>query len=90
MRIAFPLAPGLTPELAPASGAGGGVRARIPLSGGAWLEFAEADSREESGIRWSVERAPYFPEFGKRVERFVLVGRADAFTAGHWLFQLSA
>lgn len=87
VRIAFPLAPGLEPELGEQSGR---AWARVPLPDGTVLELdlAAGDSSTAGSVRWTVERAPYFPEFGKRLERAVLVGVADAFTAGSWRFRL--
>lgn len=90
VRIVFPLAPGLEPELGVRSGASGTAWARVPLLGGAVLELdlAGGDASTASGVRWTVERAAYFPEFGMRLERAVLVGVADAFAAGSWRLRL--
>ncbi len=61
----LPLAPGIEPLL-------DGTRARLRLPGGGWLRI-ELDG----GPRLRVARAPYFPEFGRRLERSVLVAEAD-------------
>ncbi len=65
VRFALPLAPGLEPRLE----AG---RARVRLPSGAWVRF---DLPGE--LRFRVERAPYFPEFGRTQDRAALVGRAE-------------
>jgi len=93
VRIAFPLAPGLVPEITRESDSC--TRVRIPLGRaeeGALLEGELTCDATSGGsgraLRWTVENATYFPEFGKRVERSVLVGTSDAFTGGRWCFRV--
>jgi hypothetical protein len=71
-RAFLPLAPGLTPVLT-------GTRATIPLpAGGALLiELPEA-------LAWRIERAPYYPEFGREQTRAVLVGEATNLARANW------
>jgi len=76
VRFALPLAPGLGVTLE-------GSRARLRLRGGLGLELALPD-----GVSWRVAEAPYFPEFGRSLERPVLVGDADSFRAGTWRFRV--
>ena len=68
-RFALPLAPGVEVRV-------DGSRARLRLPGGSWLR-AELDG----GPALRAERAPYFPEFGRRIERAVLVAEADPWPA---------
>jgi uncharacterized heparinase superfamily protein len=68
-RLTLPLAPGVEVRL-------DGARARLRLAGGGWLRV-----ELEGGPVLRVERAPYFPEFGRRVERSVLVAEADPWPA---------
>ena len=65
VRFTLPLAPGLEPRLE-------GRCARLRLRDGTWLRI---DLPE--GLHFAVERGLYFPEFGRTVERAVLVGRAE-------------
>ncbi|MCZ6782413.1 MAG: alginate lyase family protein, partial [Proteobacteria bacterium] len=78
VRLTLPLAPGLEPDL----GADG--RAELSLAGGVRLRIALPE-----GLAWRVERAPYFPEFGRQVERACLVAEAPAgaFREGFWRFE---
>jgi hypothetical protein len=66
VRLHLPLAPGLVPRL-DRSGAAihlpEGPRLRIELP---------------QGVRWRVTRTPYFPEFGKTIDRHALLGEADS------------
>jgi hypothetical protein len=78
VRLALPLAPGLEPELE--SG-----RARVALPGGRRLEISLP---EDGDLDWSLQRTPYFPRFGSRVERACLVGQARSFHSGRWSFEL--
>lgn len=64
-RLALPLAPGLEPRL-------DGARARVRLAGGTWLRLELS-----GGPPLRVVRSPYFPEFGRRIDRAVLVAEAD-------------
>lgn len=65
LRATLPLAPGLAPRLE-------GRVARVRLQRGAWLRI-----ELPSGLAWRIEHAPYFPTFGVRVDRAVLVGVGD-------------
>jgi hypothetical protein len=76
VRFGLPLAPGVGVALE-------GSRAQLRLRGGRGVELALPD-----GVAWRVAEAPYFPEFGRSLERPVLVGDADAFRAGIWRFRL--
>ena len=98
VRIVFPLAPGLEVSLvsgadyagADADELGAVTRAEIPLASGAVLvlELTLETADSDMPIRWAVERDSYFPQFGQRVERSLLVGRCNAFEAGNWAFEL--
>ncbi len=79
VRLTLPLAVGLKPRLA---GAG---EARLALSSGRELRITLP-----SEVRWRIERAPYYPEFGRRLERACLVGEAEAFRSGCWRFAIEA
>jgi hypothetical protein len=61
----LPLAPDVEPELS-------GYRARLRVPGGpvVLVELAEA-------LRWRVEQAAFYPEFGREESRSVLVGEAS-------------
>ncbi len=63
VRAALPLAPGLEPRL-------DGRIARLRLPDGRWLRIDLAP-----GLDWRCERAPYFPTFGRSLQRHALVGR---------------
>lgn len=65
LRATLPLAPGLEPRLE-------GHVARLRLGRGAWLRI-----ELPSGLAWRVEHAPYFPTFGVRADRAMLVGVGD-------------
>jgi hypothetical protein len=77
VRLHLPLAPGLAPRL-------DGARAAIPLPRGGELRI-ELPER----VRWSVIRTPYFPEFGRAVERNALLGKADSLRSASWRFTLA-
>lgn len=68
-RFSLPLAPGVEARL-------DGTRARLRLPGGGWLRV-----ELEGGPALRTERAPYFPEFGRRIERAMLVAEADPWPA---------
>ncbi len=72
----LPLAPGLDPILE-------GRRARVPLAEGTLQIELPA------GLDWKIEMAAAYPEFGKAVERPVLVGRGTRVTAGSWTLSLA-
>ncbi len=75
--MVLPLAPGLDPDLE-------GSRVRVPL-GAATLRIELPKEAE-----WEVVSAPAYPEFGKEVERDVLVGRGSDVVAASWKFALEA
>jgi len=77
VRLGLPLAPGLEPRL-------GDGAARLRLASGRWLRIDLP-----AGVKFRVERAPYFPEFGRVVERAMLVGEAASFASGRWSFSLA-
>lgn len=68
-RLALPLAPGITARL-------DGSRARLRLPSGGWLRV-----ELEGGPALRAEQTPYFPEFGRRIDRSVLVAEADPWPA---------
>lgn len=70
----LPLAPGLEPVLA-------GPSATIPLAAGGALRVALPEA-----LRWRVERAPYYPEFGREETRAVLIGEATNLARAEWRF----
>jgi uncharacterized heparinase superfamily protein len=76
VRFTLPLAPGVDVGL-------GGERARLRLPGG-----CDLDLELPAGVAWRVAEAPYFPEFGRALERPVLVGEAGGFRAGTWRFRV--
>jgi hypothetical protein len=65
LRFTFPLAPGIEAELKK-------HRAWLTLPGGGQVTLDLARD-----VSWSLERRPYFPEFGKVVERWAVVGRTE-------------
>jgi uncharacterized heparinase superfamily protein len=91
VRFALPLGPGLRVTLEKASGPGegegegeaGDCRAWVDLPGGRRLRI-----ELPRGVCWRVESRAYFPRFGTRVERSCLVGEAQQFREGRWLFEL--
>lgn len=74
----LPLHPGVVPQLAD------GTRPRLDLrlASGRRLRVRLPD-----GLAYRIESLPYFPEFGRRVDRRCLVGRADAWPGGLWRFE---
>ncbi len=75
-RLVLPLAPGLEPRLA-------GAQARIALARGGELRIALP-----AAARWRTERMPYFPEFGREIERTALVGEAESLAEAEWRIDL--
>lgn len=75
VHLVLPLAPGLEPHLS-------GGRVELALASGGRLELVLPE-----GPTWRIERSPYFPEFGRRLERPALVGRSDRFAAGRWVLR---
>ncbi|HEY8122181.1 MAG TPA: heparinase II/III family protein, partial [Myxococcota bacterium] len=73
-RAFLPLAPGLAPTLA-------GHVATIPLRAGGVLRIALPQT-----LAWRIERAPYYPEFGREEERAVLVGEGSNVARAEWRF----
>jgi hypothetical protein len=76
VRLTLPLAPHLEVRLE-------GARAQVRLRRGDLLEIVLPE-----GPAWRLERLPYFPEFGRRLERPGLVGEAARFEEGLWIFRL--
>jgi uncharacterized heparinase superfamily protein len=74
VRLHLPLAPGLVPHL-------DGWRAVIHLPRGPQLRI-----ELPQGLRWRVTRIPYFPEFGRTIERHALLGEADSLASASWRF----
>jgi hypothetical protein len=74
VRLHLPLAPGLAPRL-------DGSRAAIDLPRGGRLHI-----ELPRGVHWRVSRIPYFPEFGRTIERQALLGEADSFASASWRF----
>lgn len=81
VRLALPLAPGLAPRL---EASAGGVCARMRLRSGEWLRI-DLPAR----AAWRIETAPIFPEFGRAVDRAVLVGESASFGRGVLRFTLA-
>jgi hypothetical protein len=79
--LTLPLAPGIEPRL---SDRDGGIEAEMTLGAGGRLRVALP-----LGPDWRIERTPYYPEFGREVERACLVGRTAAFATGTWRFYFS-
>ncbi|HVP30820.1 MAG TPA: heparinase II/III family protein [Myxococcota bacterium] len=76
VRMQLPLAPGLEPKLE-------GARAHLRLPSGGWLRLDLP-----AGLPWTIERAPSFPEFGRREERAVLVAAASHLERCTWRLSL--
>ena len=74
-RAYLPLAPGLEPALA-------GHVATVTLRRGGALRIALPEA-----LAWRIERAPYFPEFGREQERAVLVGEGANVVRADWRFE---
>jgi hypothetical protein len=71
-RLTLPLAPGLEPSLQ-------GATARLRLGSGVPVRIDMP-----RGLAWRVERLPYFPEFGLRLERAALVADAERLARHAW------
>jgi uncharacterized heparinase superfamily protein len=71
-RATLPLAPGLTPKLVP-----GGATLALPRGGVVTLALPHT-------LAWRVTRAPYYPEFGREVERLALVGEGLQVSRAEW------
>jgi uncharacterized heparinase superfamily protein len=75
VEASLPLAPDVEPSL-------DGRRASLRLPSGARIALLLPE-----GLAWSVEPGPYFPAFGRELERPVLRGRASAWRGGEWTFR---
>jgi uncharacterized heparinase superfamily protein len=82
IRLSLPLAPGIEPDLS--RGDDGRYSARLSLDDDTALRVTLPAS-----VDWRVERRPYYPEFGCRIERACLVGESTDFRCGDWRFELS-
>jgi uncharacterized heparinase superfamily protein len=76
-RLQLPLAPGLEPVVE-------GCVARVPIGRG---QAVSVDLPAEA--RWRVERGPFFPQFGRQLDRAVLVGEAECLGQATWRLGLS-
>jgi uncharacterized heparinase superfamily protein len=79
--LRLPLAPGLAPRLV--HDADGATEAQVVLQSGSRLRIALPAAAD-----WRIDSAPYFPEFGRREERALLIGEAHAFESGTYRFEL--
>ncbi len=79
--LTLPLAPGIEPRLSDRDGV---VEADMALREGGRLRVGLP-----LAVDWRIERTPYYPEFGREVERACLVGRTAAFETGTWRFYFS-
>lgn len=77
VRLVLPLAPGLRPVL-------DGGCARLQLRSGARLRIELPE-----GVAFRIERGAYFPEFGRMLERAVLVGEAERLERAVWRLTLA-
>jgi hypothetical protein len=82
-RLTLPLAPGLAARLVGEAGAEREMRVRLPGAGELKVDLPGGDS-----VRWHLERTDSFPEMGRRVARWCLVGKSDSFRSGTWRFRL--
>jgi uncharacterized heparinase superfamily protein len=73
----LPLAPGLEPALS-------GHVATLRLRAGGTLRIALPKT-----LSWRIERALYFPEFGREQERAVLTGEGATVSRAEWRFELA-
>ena len=76
--LTLPLAPGLEPRLLDRDGS---MEAEMPLAEGGRLRVVLPSPAD-----WRIERTPFYPEFGREVERACLVGQTEAFESGTWRF----
>jgi uncharacterized heparinase superfamily protein len=76
-RLVLPLAPGLEPALE-------GSTASLALRSGRTLVLDLPAT-----ARFRVEPAPYFPEFGLRIERKALVGEAEQLREATWRLRMA-
>jgi hypothetical protein len=81
VQLRLLLAPGLEPRLDAA-----GRVVQLRLASGRGLRMALPGT---GALRWRVERAPYFPEFGRQLERAALVGEGESFREGSWRLELT-
>jgi uncharacterized heparinase superfamily protein len=78
VRLGLPLAPGISVAL-------DGDLARLELPSGTRLAV-----ELPRGARWTIESGWYFPEFGRSLDRSLLVGRSDDFRKGTWRLRVLA
>lgn len=78
VEASLPLAPDVEVAL-------DGLRATLRLPSGARLALALP-----GGLAWRLERGPYYPAFGREVERAVLRGSAPDWRGGEWLLSADA
>jgi hypothetical protein len=74
-RAFLPLAPDREPRLD-----GSVARLRLRDGGGLRIDLPDA-------ARWRVADAPYFPEFGRSLERRVLIGESEHWQDARWRFR---
>jgi hypothetical protein len=77
LRLHLPLAPDLVPRLD-----GSRVAVHLPRGGQLHIELPQ-------GVHWRVARTPYFPEFGRTLERNALLGEADSLRSASWRFTVA-
>lgn len=80
VRLTLPLAPGRRARL---EGEPGAARSLWVGGGRSALRVTLPDAGE---VRWHLEPAEAYPEFGRAVWRWCLVGESDAFRRGTWRF----
>jgi len=81
LRLTLPLAVGVKTTLR--AGEGDAPAAELVLPSGRRVEVSLPASAD-----WKIERAPYFPEFGRSLDRDCLVGRAEALRGATWHFRV--
>jgi hypothetical protein len=77
VRLHLPFAPDLVPRLE-----GSRVAMHLPRGGQLSIKLPQ-------GVRWAVIRTPYFPEFGKAIERRALLGEAESLPSASWRFTVA-